>query len=81
MHIKIKLFTTLVNYVPYAKAGVPFDAEVAKGSTISELLGYLMLPENEVNIIFVNGRSQSRDYKLAEGDAIGIYPVDINEGE
>ncbi len=73
MHIHVKVFATLAGYVPGAKAGVPFDAEIVEGSNLAFLLRKLGLPDSEVKLTFVNGRFRTGDYVLKPGDDVGIF--------
>lgn len=75
MHIKVKLFTTLVNRVPGAQAGVLFDLELAEKATISDLVKRLNIPEPEAAIILVNGRNKSVRHELNNNDVVSIFPV------
>jgi molybdopterin synthase sulfur carrier subunit len=74
MHIQVKLFATLVRCIPGVKSGVSFDVELHEGASISYLVKQLNLPENEVKITFVNGRSKSLEYILRHEDEVGIFP-------
>ncbi len=72
MHVKVRLFATLVNYIPGAKSGIPFEVELPEGATLSDLMGHL--PQKEVKVAFVNGRTQPPDFQLQHGNEVGIFP-------
>jgi len=74
MRFKVKLFATLVVYVPSAKPGVSFEIELPNGSSLSDLMNQLNLPQREAQLIFVNGRMQPLDYQLQDNDEVGIFP-------
>ncbi len=74
MHIQVRLFATLVRCIPGVKSGISFDVELPEGASISYLVKQLNLPENEVKVSFVNGRTQSLDFLLRPGDEVGIFP-------
>ena len=74
MQVQVKLFATLTRYSPGGQSGIPFAAEMPDGSSISDLMDYLKLPENEVKLSFVNGRMQPISYKLENNDNVGIFP-------
>lgn len=74
MRIKVKLFATLVSYVPGTKPGVSFDFELPDESTLLDLMNRLSLPEREIKVAFVNGRVQPADFQLQHGDEVGIFP-------
>jgi sulfur-carrier protein len=69
MHITIKLFATL-------RIG-HFDMETREfpsGTTIGEIIHLLGIPEDEVALIFVNGRHAEFDTRLIDGDMLGLFP-------
>lgn len=74
MRVKVKLFATLVVYVPSAEPGVSFEVELPNGSSLSYLINQLNLPERETKVIFVNGHMQPLDYQLQDNDEVGIFP-------
>ncbi|MFW5730854.1 MAG: MoaD/ThiS family protein, partial [Desulfonatronovibrionaceae bacterium] len=49
--------------------------EAAPGATPLEVLKKLGIPEDEVRIVFVNGRNSPRDVPLQENDRVGIFPA------
>lgn len=74
MRVKVKLFATIVNYVPGVKSTVPFEVELHSGSTLSDLINHLNLPQEEVKVTFVNGRTQPLDFQLQNDDEVGVFP-------
>lgn len=83
MRIQLKLFATLTKrlspmfhnqYPQGLRAGSPVNMELPDNSTISDLLKRLEIDREISLIIFVNGRDQNRDYKLVNGDQVGIFP-------
>jgi sulfur carrier protein ThiS len=75
MRVKVKLFTTLVNYFPGVQAGVPFDLELTYKSTVSDLIKRLNIPEPEAAIILVNGLNKPIKHELNNNDEVSIFPV------
>ena len=74
MRVKVKLFATLVVYIPDAKPGNSFEVELSDGSSLSDLINQLYLPQREAQLTFVNGRMQPLDYQLQDNDEVGIFP-------
>lgn len=82
MKVYVKLFATLIRDVsdafracyPEIRSGVPLMVELPEGSTLDDLVVDLGLPCQEVKITFVNGRAQEADYRLSDGDQVGIFP-------
>lgn len=74
MNIYVKIFATLIRFVPGVRAGVPLEIDLPTGSTLADLVARLALPPDEVKVIFVNGKKQKQDYRLTAGDEVGIFP-------
>ncbi len=74
MRVKVKLFATLVVYLPGVKAGISFEVELANGSSLSDLINQLNIPQREAKVIFVNGRTQPLNYQLQNNDEVGVFP-------
>lgn len=70
----MKLFAALTQFTPGTQPGIPFEAEIPAGSTISDLMIHLKLPEKEVKLSFVNGRLQPVEFQLKNNDDVGIFP-------
>ncbi|VFQ44484.1 molybdopterin synthase/thiamin biosynthesis sulphur carrier beta-grasp [Desulfoluna butyratoxydans] len=72
MKLELKLFATLR---PYLK-GTCEDGtlEVPDNTTVADVIELLKLPEEQVRLIFVNGRHADRDRELCAGDRLGIFP-------
>jgi molybdopterin synthase sulfur carrier subunit len=75
MRVKVRLFATLVCYVPGVKPGVPFEVELPDRSTLADLMNQLSLPRKEVKVAFVSGRTQPLDFQLQHGNEVGIFPL------
>ncbi|MBC9784141.1 MoaD/ThiS family protein [Heliobacterium chlorum] len=43
-------------------------------STVREVLKAIEIPEEEVAICMVNGRSKEIDHELADGDTLSLFP-------
>jgi molybdopterin synthase sulfur carrier subunit len=74
MHVTVKVFATLKRYLPADRADQPFDLEVADGATLADVVRLIGLPEAEVKVTFVNGRTEELSHALREGDEVGIFP-------
>lgn len=74
MRVRVKLFATLTKFTPGREPGVPFVTEIPDGSTLADLMAHLKLPEEEVKLLFVNGRSQPAGSNLKNNDDVGIFP-------
>jgi sulfur carrier protein ThiS len=67
--IEVKCFATLAKYTP---PGGQIDLP---GQDVTQLIKKLGIPEEEVKIVFVNGKRASLDTKLRDKDRVGIFPA------
>lgn len=79
MHITLKLFASLTDYLPPASKYTNIvELEVADGSTITQVTEPYQLPEKLVHLVLVNGRyiapEQRASQVLVEGDVLAIWP-------
>jgi molybdopterin converting factor small subunit len=72
--VDVKLFATLRRHYPELGIGESISVQLSDDATIGQLLQELGLPEDQVKVIFVNGRVQKEGYRLSEGDELGIFP-------
>lgn len=70
IHINLKLFATLTRYIPDS----PDHFEVGSGTDLQQLVARLGIPLEETKLIFVNGIRREIDYRLTDGDRVGIFP-------
>ncbi len=75
MQINTKLPASLTKYLPKTRPGVPFIFEVPDRSSVSDLIGYLRIPETEVGVAFVNGFQRPGDFHLKNDDSVSLFPV------
>lgn len=74
MHVTVKLYATLQRYAQGKLAGTPFEVELPDEATVRSLLDRLKIPPQETRTTFVNGIIQEQDWKLQDGDAVGMFP-------
>lgn len=72
--VRVKLFATLRRVRSDLSPGESFAVALPEGATVADLIGALGLPEEEVKLVFVNGRSRQGDQMLLAGDEVGIFP-------
>jgi len=70
IHIDLKLFATLADKTPPEADRFP----VPRGSTVGQVLEKLGMTPETAKLIFVNGVRQPLDYRLHDGDRVGIFP-------
>lgn len=69
-HISIRLFATLSRYTPASADNFP----VEPGIKVNDMLRRLGVPENEVKLIFINGKKGEPTSTLQGGERVGIFP-------
>jgi molybdopterin converting factor small subunit len=74
MQITLRVYATLCRHVPGAIAGVPLNIDLPDGATVADLIKKMRVPAREVKVTFINGRRQSPDWVLCQGDEVGIFP-------
>ena len=50
------------------------ELELPEESSLSDLLKYLTIPEQDAKVIIVNGLAMSVEHKLSNHDVIAIFP-------
>ena len=73
MVIKVKGYATMKPYTTH----LPSDGEleIPEGTTIGSVFKKLNVPSESKNVIFVNGRHRSSEYRLRPGDTLVFFPT------
>ena len=79
MHITLKLFATLTDYLPTESRYTNIvELEVADGATIPEVIAPYNLPPAMVHLVLVNGRYiapvDRASHALQPDDVLAIWP-------
>ncbi len=79
MHITLKLFASLTDYLPPAsKYTNVVELEVADGASITEVIAPYALPSALVHLVLVNGRyiapPDRATHALQADDVLAIWP-------
>ncbi len=79
MHITLKLFASLTDYLPpEARYTNILQLEVAPDATISQIIEPFGLPSKMVHLVLINGSYIEPDKRLTqtlvEGDVLAIWP-------
>ena len=83
MKIYLKVFAALAQllteslkgqYPDGLKPGSAIELDMPADSSIGNLLDRLELRDKGGLLVFVNGRARRQEYKVSEGDQIGIFP-------
>jgi len=73
--VHVRVYEELNDFLPPRLRKQRFDLELEVPSTVGDLLKKLAIPEDQVELILVNGNSVDFAYILADGDWISLYPV------
>ena len=73
--VSFRFYAELNNHLPPNLRRVAFNRTVKEGSTLEEVLESLEIPVNEIDLVLVNGESESLTYRLRERDRVSVYPV------
>ena len=73
MEVEVRTYATLCKYIG-KKTGVPFSFKIGKNTQVRDLIELLGIPEDEVKLYIVNGRSVEKNHILHAGDRVSIFP-------
>ena len=74
MKVYVKVYATLTRYMGGSIMHEPVEVEVDEKETLQRLYDRLGIPREEVKAAFVNSTMQPSDYRLREGDEVGVFP-------
>jgi len=74
MNIQIKLFASLVKFLPKGAVGKQASLSVPEGITVGGVLEQLKISSDITRLIMVNGVHAKTDYVLKEGDLLSVFP-------
>jgi molybdopterin converting factor small subunit len=69
MKLTIRLFATLRE-----GRGKEIILDEPEGTTVSDVVHQLSIPESEIAILLINGRDGLMDSRLTEGDKVSLFP-------
>ena len=73
--IQLRLYEELNDSLPPEKRKLRFAYPLKNIRTVRDLLVSLSLPENDVELVLVNGTSVDLPCQLHDGDFVSLYPV------
>ncbi|MCG2766870.1 MAG: MoaD/ThiS family protein [Chloroflexota bacterium] len=73
--VRVKVFATLRRYVPELGIGEAMEVEVSPDTSLEGLLSHLGVPHQEVRVVYVNNICRDLNYRLVDGDQVGIFPA------
>jgi len=73
--VNIRFYEELNFFLPREQRKRDLRVSYTRGDTVKALIETLGVPHTEVDLVLVNGDSQSFDYRLRDDDRISVYPV------
>lgn len=73
MRIKIKTYGLLRKYIPGEVN--PYEMEVKEGTTVSEILNILKIPNEYVPVVTVGEKKVDMSYLIKDGDELTLLPI------
>ena len=74
MRVTVKLYATLRRYKPEIPSGAGLSLDVPSGTTVSQIVEQLAIPDGVALVAMVNDKVQKLDYVLADGDTLSLFP-------
>ncbi len=78
MHLKLKLFSSLMEYLPANAEGNSVTLNLSGDISCHNLLDRYKIPRDIIQVIMVNGEfasTEARELPLSEGDIISVWPA------
>ena len=75
MKVHVKLLNVYRKYLPDDAQGATYSLEVATGTWVEELLKKVPVPDDESQVVLVNGHTPLAEQVLKDGDTIAIFPA------
>lgn len=70
-----RFYAELNDFLPAPKRYLQFEHVFSGSPAVKDVIEALGVPHAEVDLILVNGQSQSFGYRLMDGDRVSVYPV------
>ena len=74
MKVEVRLFATLVAFLPSASRDGAAVLEVPDGTTVRQVVGGLGIPAELERVTLVNGTDATPDTPLRSGDVVTVFP-------
>ncbi len=70
----MRLFATLQRYLPPGQTGYSVRVALPEGAKVKSVLSRLGMPGEIATISLVNGVQRQREWQLAAGDVVSLFP-------
>ena len=74
MNINVRCFATL-SQADQCDFRNSASMELASGANVNELVDRLGIPREKVELVFVNGKKETLEAALSDGDRVGLFPA------
>jgi uncharacterized protein len=71
----LRFYEELNEYLPPQKHKRDFEVRFNGARTVREIIEQQGIPEEEVDLVLVDGQSVALDHVLRDGDRVSVYPV------
>ena len=75
MTVSVVCSRMMEKYLPQSANGEPLAVELSDGSTVSDLLDQIGVPQDVAKLVFVNHTKLSHNDLLPDGAQVEIFPV------
>lgn len=73
--VQIRFYAGLNDLLPRERRRFAFEHHIAQPGSIKDLIEALGVPHTEIDLILVNGVAVDFNYRVCDGDRIGVYPA------
>lgn len=74
-HIELRFYAALNDFLPVDKRKRSYVLNLARNTSVKDLIESQGVPHTEVEVILVNDQAVGFDYLVTDGDRIAVYPV------
>ena len=74
MRVEVRLFATLVSFLPPESRGGAATLDMPEGSTVRDVAGRLGIPSDLDRVSLVNGHEAEPERTLHPGDVLTVFP-------
>jgi uncharacterized protein len=71
----VRAYEELNDFLPPSKKKRSFACELAEGSSVTQLLAELKIPESDVDLILADGESVGFLHGIRDGERVSLFPV------
>ena len=78
MQITLKLFSSLMDYLPANTEGNSLTLKISDTTSCHQLIDQYKIPREVVQVVMINGEFapiDSRESPLSDGDTVSIWPA------